>query len=692
MGAEHRSMPKWALMGAYILCFWATNFSSMVLHKHSEPDAVLISNAFAIGIYALLPRPWSILGGLACMACGMFDMALFTGLAIQVLVFPMLNNLEAMILAALIVRARVVRLTTPGRVGRLLGTIIAPGAVVFAMINALATHLMTGPPVGVVFLSYLPAETLGLSLALPAVLLLARRRDKAFPTRHWFETASHFIAMAALSFLAFSGIQAPFFLMLFPIIALLGFRLGPRSLTVSLILCAMILTPMMLISAPNRLFDHQVYGPGQMLTLQIYIASLFFTGLTAALGAMHQHRLRGLFEARSASAMRARDRARAASAAKTNFLATMSHELRTPMNSIIGFSMLLGRRQDLPREAMDQARLIERSSGALLKVLNDILDFSKIDAGRIELDPKPTDLEALARDVVAITTDIAQRKGLALTMTVEGELQRAHIVDDHRLQQVLLNLLNNAVKFTDAGEVCLSLSIRPGADQQDLARFCVRDTGAGISPEAQERLFKRFSQVDNSISRRHGGTGLGLAISKGLVEAMGGTVGVDSALGQGSCFWLEIPMMTAEVVDHSETRDEERPLSAHVLLVDDHPINRQVGQAVLSLLGCTCELAKDGLEAVEAAKTGSYGVILMDLHMPGMDGLTACKTIRALNGPAASTPIIAMSADVMPEQIERCLAAGMVDSVSKPIDIANLAGVLARWVGRDSQGRALKAA
>jgi CheY-like chemotaxis protein/nitrogen-specific signal transduction histidine kinase len=407
--------------------------------------------------------------------------------------------------------------------------------------------------------------------------------------------------------------------------------------------------------------------------------------------ATHQQRLRALLLNQSRTDRRARDRANAASVAKTDFLATMSHEIRTPLNSIIGFAQVL-ERTSLPAAARDQVGVIRRSGAALLTVVNDILDFSKVEAGRLELDPKPVDLAQVCRDALAIVTETAERKGLSLGMTVTGDLAPAYVCDDHRLCQVLLNFLNNAVKFTDAGGVTLALTVTPESGG-DRLRIAVVDTGVGIPAEVQPFLFDRFRQVDSSISRTYGGTGLGLAIAKGLIEAMGGRVGVTSTPGEGSEFWMEVVLAQADMAAAAGPRHERaEALAAHVLLVDDHPVNRELGVALLGLLGCTAEVACDGHEAVEAARSRPFDAILMDVHMPGMDGLSATRAIRALEGPVGRTPIIAMSADVLPEQIARMRAAGMVDSVEKPIDIEDLHACLLRWVRRDAEGEPIAAA
>jgi CheY-like chemotaxis protein len=229
--------------------------------------------------------------------------------------------------------------------------------------------------------------------------------------------------------------------------------------------------------------------------------------------------------------------------------------------------------------------------------------------------------------------------------------------------------------------------------ERDRCRFTIIDSGVGITPEGLTRLFQRFSQVDSGISRVHGGSGLGLAISKGLAELMGGQVGVMSEPGKGSAFWVELELERVEAASADNIDVEgDQGLGAHILLVDDHPMNRELGQTVLALLGCTCDVAADGREAIEAAGMARYDAILMDVHMPGIDGLAATRAIRALPGAAGAVPIIAMSADVLPEHVDRCRVAGMVDSVGKPINIEVLHACLTRWIGRDREGQMVKAA
>ncbi|KQY93770.1 hypothetical protein ASD21_09240 [Caulobacter sp. Root1455] len=274
----------------------------------------------------------------------------------------------------------------------------------------------------------------------------------------------------------------------------------------------------------------------------------------------------------------------------------------------------------------------------------------------------------------------AQAKGLVLSARVEtvgdGDEAALLALDETRLRQVLLNLLTNALKFTAQGQVDARLTIGPGPG--DL-RFEVSDTGIGIAPEVQTRLFQRFSQADSSISRCYGGAGLGLAISKALVNRMGGEIDVASTSGEGSRFWVTLSaQVVAAAVAEAEPAQLEARRPARVLLVDDHPMNRELGHALLTLAGCEVSTADDGVQALAAARLGDFDLILMDVHMPGMDGLAAARAIRGLPGPRGAVPIVALSADALPEQIVRCRQAGMNDHVAKPIRREELLAAVSR--------------
>jgi PAS domain S-box-containing protein len=373
-------------------------------------------------------------------------------------------------------------------------------------------------------------------------------------------------------------------------------------------------------------------------------------------------------------------RAEAAAAAKTDFLANMTHELRTPLTAILGFAEVLSQSKTLKARDARHVRLIHDASQTLLGVVGDVLDFSKIEAGAFELDPEPFDPAIAASAAAAIVAEQAKSKGLALTTEI-ADPPPLVVGDAPRLRQVLLNFLSNAVKFTREGSVALRVSHMIDG-QSCWLRVEVADTGIGIEADQIGALFTRFTQADASVSRRFGGTGLGLAISKQIIEAMGGRIGADSRVGEGSTFWVELELPLA--AEPAPARDAEgrgaglaRPIRA--LVVEDNAVNRELITTLLSPFEIEIEVACDGAEAVEAAGRG-YDVILMDMQMPVMDGLTATRRIRALPDRAvARTPIIAMTANVLPEQVARCREAGMDDHIGKPINLAQLLATLDRW-------------
>ena len=392
----------------------------------------------------------------------------------------------------------------------------------------------------------------------------------------------------------------------------------------------------------------------------------------------------------------ARQAAEDASRAKSDFLAHMSHEIRTPLNGILGLAQLLEREPLTPAQR-EMVRRLRGSGRALLSIINDILDLSKIEAGQLRLEPRHFALAPLLEQVAGLMTGPARDKGLELRIETPPELKTNLggdnplgddlLGDDLRLEQILLNLVGNAIKFTERGEIHLRVkTLARGANLITL-RFEVEDNGMGIAPEVLPSLFSPFTQADGSITRRFGGTGLGLSISRRLVELMGGTIGADSTPGVGSLFWFELPFGRAPRLPGPGARSLPAPPTLGprldgipILVVEDNDINLEVVSHLLTLEGAVVSLAQNGQEALDMLRDrpNAFGAVLMDCQMPVMDGLTATRHLRDQLG-LTSLPVIAFSAGVLPEERQRALDAGMNDFLVKPVDLNAMVAVLQRW-------------
>lgn len=369
-----------------------------------------------------------------------------------------------------------------------------------------------------------------------------------------------------------------------------------------------------------------------------------------------------------------------ASLAKSEFLASVSHEIRTPMNGVLGMADILLMDEDLGSEQREYVETIRESGAALLALLGDVLDFSKIDAGMLHLELDAVDLGELTRSVVQLNRAGAESKGLELSLEVDAEFPSAVVGDSARLRQIITNLTSNAVKFTREGSVKVSLANLDGRPYT--VRITVSDTGIGIPHSEQERIFDRFVQADTSRTRQFGGTGLGLAITRQLVHMMGGTISVSSHEGVGSTFWVDLPLTVSHDVLVPVRENTRVPISASggqtALVVEDNPVNLKVIRAMLTRLGWQVETAADGVDAIDAAVRHRVDVILMDIHMPRLDGVAACRRIRETPGPNMATPIVALTADARRHVTEECLEAGMDDVLCKPVERASLEEVLER--------------
>ncbi|CAM8621166.1 nitrogen regulation protein NR(II) [Comamonadaceae bacterium] len=459
--------------------------------------------------------------------------------------------------------------------------------------------------------------------------------------------------------------------------------------------------------------------------IRLTLAQLVFLLMAAGALALRQRRQeqeRQALEDLTHELREAHFRAEAANRGKSQFLANMSHELRTPFNGMLGMMSLL-ESTPLTTAQTDYIKTAKGSANHLLTLLNDILDVSALESGKMTLNPEPVQLSALLNEVNALMHPLASEKQLKFSIVVQAELPAWVLADATRLKQILFNLVNNALKFTDHGGVTLTIVSRPRTDGNTGLAFLVEDTGIGMDDHVLSRLFQRFYQVDGGLARKFGGTGLGLEISQTLARMMGGAIEVESTLGKGSVFTLHLPFTTcpappatgapvsiqsfskpATAAAPANTPGSEAiappagaqaPLNAlRVLVVEDHPVNRKFVGILLDKMGCKATFCENGQLAVEVAEREMFDLVLMDVHMPIMDGLTATRTIRAMAGPIAQVPIIVLTADVMNDAKDQALAAGVNDFVTKPVQIGQLQAAMQKCLaaaGAEPSGAAAQA-
>ena len=398
----------------------------------------------------------------------------------------------------------------------------------------------------------------------------------------------------------------------------------------------------------------------------------------------YHHHLEELVQTRTLELENAKQEAEAANQSKSIFLANMSHEIRTPMNAVIGFAYLLQREIEQPNQKEKLDKII-KSGKHLLGIINDVLDLSKIEANHLILENTSFEVSTVINHVNSMMTERIKSKNLKLIENIDPHLTELSLLgDSFRLSQILINLIANAVKFTDSGHIVVSAKLVAEQTQQVQLRFEVEDTGIGISDTQQQKLFSAFEQAESSTTRKYGGTGLGLVICKRLVAMMNGEIGVNSQLGKGSTFWFTVlltPSLSKESASHTDTYFNHKPLrkDAHILLVEDNEINQEVAKEILSNFGFTIDVANHGAEALEYFQKNHYDLILMDMQMPVMDGLQATRKIRQLPI-GANIPILAMTANAFEEDRMQCEEAGMNDFISKPVDPELLRKTLARWL------------
>jgi len=516
-------------------------------------------------------------------------------------------------------------------------------------------------------------ELLAMMIVTPTLLLVARshrfREDaQARPT----EAVALIGLVVAAACWAFGQSLAPILFIVFPPLILLAFRLSPPATAGAVILVAVIGGAATVTGHGPVALTRLAADPDlaalptvmrQMNVFHLFLVTVLATALPITTLSTERRRLMARLQVRTATAVAARARAEQADAAKSRFLALMSHEMRTPLTGITGYADLLSRRPGLDAEGQRQVEAVHQCGEAMLRLVEDLLEVSR---GGQEVCLKPVEVRALVEEAMGPAREWAAVRHVDFAVEISPEAEGLAMTDGRRLRQVLHHLAANAVKFTGKGEVRIAVD-RLG----DRLRFVIRDTGCGMSEEVLAGVFSLFEQADITTSRAHEGAGVGLALAKSHIDRLGGTIGIESIEWQGTTFTLEIPAEPIQAAEPAETAPlEERRM--RVLIVDDHPSNRDLLRIMLQAADCETAEARDGQEAVDAVANATFDLVLMDIRMPVMDGVAATRAIRALGGSAAETAILAVTAEAMPEDAARCLAAGMDGHLAKPVTQAKL--------------------
>jgi signal transduction histidine kinase/CheY-like chemotaxis protein len=584
------------------------------------------------------------------------------------------------------------------RLATFIGLAIVAAAVEAAIGVAMATRDPTQTVNFELWYWWTLCDALGLIIATPAVLLWVKnKRYVKFSNAGRAERVFLVVSIVSVTAIAFLQSQSDMYIFVYPLLLLMAFRAGPTwvlgsVLTVSVVASALTIHghgPLFRIASDNAILRESL--------LQQFLLSLFICAVPAnnALGEMGRaaQRLRRVH----ATARDARSAAVAANLAKSQFIANVSHEIRTPLNGVLGMAQSLAA-GDLSIQQRQRIDVIQSSGEVLLSILNDVLDFSKIEAGKLALEATPFDLLKVVGEVQAAFSAVADNKGLTLGLQVEGRPFDRHMAhppisdlylgDPTRVRQIVSNLVSNALKFTQAGDVKLAVSCL-----DDGVVISVRDTGIGIPEDRLPRLFGQFEQVDASTTRRFGGTGLGLSICHELCRLMGGRIVVESQVGTGSTFTVHLPLhkvngpeaLTCQAPGRRFDKVEAETGQIRVLAAEDHKINQLVLTTLLQQMGVMPTMVEDGALAVEAWHTGEFDLVLMDMQMPVMDGLTAVRAIRAAEAlsPRPRSPIIALTADVMSHHLEDYRLAGVDAVVAKPVQFADLAKAMQSLLNPD---------
>jgi signal transduction histidine kinase/ActR/RegA family two-component response regulator len=557
-----------------------------------------------------------------------------------------------------------------------------PATLLIGTLGASLSTLLFKQAFGPIWITWVLGDFLGMMIGAPAALLLARfKRYDIGAAASVPERLALMVAIAAASALIFNQNDPRLLFVIFPVGLLVVIRLStPYTAMAVMVIAATASAATVTGHGPVAAYNTQG-DPSLILGLQVYLCTILLSAIV--LSSVLDQRARaqaGLQRALAASRSARRDAVDAAGA-KGRFLAVMSHEMRTPLNGVAGHAQLLAARSDLSAEGRTHVEVLQASCQVLLSLINDVLDYSTTDNGQLRLETGPFAMAEVVRRTAQIVEPMLAGRPVTLDVAVGAVDGVTHLGDSRRVAQVLLNLLGNAVKYTERGHIRVEVERRTRGEA-DLLKIRVHDTGIGVAADKRDLLFRPFSQVDSGVTRNFDGAGLGLAISKSLVDLMGGQIGMRGEAGGGSEFWFEIPCPPTATVAPLIAAPSVPAAGlgqARILVVDDHPVNRQVASMMLIAAGFDVECAEDGLQAVEAVGARDFDMVFMDLHMPVMDGLTACRTIRALDGGRRRTPVVAVTAAATAEDVERCRAAGMDAPIAKPISYDALVDAVARY-------------
>ncbi|PZO06742.1 MAG: hypothetical protein DCF28_01230 [Alphaproteobacteria bacterium] len=655
-------------------------------------DAIVIwpTNGVMLAALLQLHRRQAIWTVAVCFAINLAS-NMWRGDPMPFLIVNPVMNLFQVLLAALLVRrvgGAALDLRRPQRLVAVAVLAILPAVALSAliMVSLAATIREYSLPVYIFTLQrYFGMELLGLLIVTPALLLMARaHRFRGIARASRLEVAALMSLLVLVTTGVFTQNIAPLLFLIFPAIVLIAFRLSPPWVAASIMIIAVIGAIGSLSGQGPVMMTRLLEIPGldsvqdlqrRLSLYYLFLLVVIMTAVPLSTLMSERRRLMDRLEARTLAAQAARRQAEQSAATKGRFLALMSHEMRTPLHSVVGYAEVLGRRSDIKADARRQADLIQDAGNSLLVLVEDVLEVSR---GTDTLCLGRAHLPELLAQAVAPCREIAELKGLTLRLEVEPGARLPIRTDAKRLRQAVHKLVDNAVKFTRVGHVLVQAS-REG----DAVTLTVSDTGCGIDLAILPDVFDPFFQSDDSICRDHVGAGLGLAVARQLIERLGGRITVESRTGHGSCFTITLPLPAFEMdLESIETEVvATRDVPPRVLVVDDHAGNREVARLMLAPTGAEIAEARDGLEAVEMAKTQAFDLILMDVRMPRMDGLAATRAIRALGGPSGLVPILAVTADAMPEDAERCLAAGMNGHLAKPITHTTLYAAIDQVIG-----------